>query len=165
MVTVGPAAACVHGVGVYVPLAFAQLGGVPRVRTGRRLIVPVGVRRPECRYRSYVAARSQAKSIEQRAKSAICAGRNRQLLVPDNPVSMRATFGFDLSVSSTGLRSEALTTPPPHHSASVTFCCSVFTRTDKQEEIGSGRKGRRSLNHRSLRIPVLEWQDWNSSAC
>lgn len=69
MVTVGPAAACVHGVRVYALLAFAQLGGVPRVRTGRRLIAPVGVRRPECRYRSYVAVRSQEKSNEQRAPS------------------------------------------------------------------------------------------------
>lgn len=31
--------------------------------------------------------------------------------------------------------------PHPHHTAFVTFCCSVFIHRDKQEKIVSGRKG------------------------
>lgn len=93
MATVGPAAAHrVHGVWVHVPLTFAELRRVPRVRTGRRLIAPAG-----SEHWSVVTMVTRLGNIRlgprcdaAQAKGAICAGSNAsavELLLPENYVT------------------------------------------------------------------------------
>lgn len=135
VVTVGPAAAhSVHRVCVHLPLSFAELGGVPRVGTGRRVIAPGGVRTAESGYRGFTV---QGAVVEVLAVLTL-----NQCRKSKSEDSWRRSEEQRISRGTVLASPPALATlPRPRQAASVTSCRSLFIRTDKQEEIVSGRKG------------------------
>lgn len=144
MVAVGPATAyCAHCVWVNFLLTLSKLRRVPWVRTRCRVIASAG---------------SEHRGVINVLHSGL---QCKDLFKPVTPLKEKAEgrvwcSGSIQSLGALFIQCPSSSSEPvisaegtllvmmflhSHHTAFVTFCCSVFINRDKQEKIVSGRKG------------------------